>query len=807
MFDMESDMILCFLCFKKFNCTKSVALHLKVSHSICSGDSVPCKQPGCTRKFSDVWSFKKHLERKHNFSSSVLTVESHSKRNDEVNENNILPSPSSFSGSVSSQGTDVFKTQTLDENFLLEDVVNTIGSSAVSLCAKLYENPAIPRNQVQFVIDSVTDFLNCGAISMISQNLKTLHQEQSASSMNEIVKMLTVLENPFKELSTEKRRFDYFQRSSFLIKPISFIVGYTEQCRTFSDRSCLQLEAMSAHYVPLQLVLKNFFELPEVLDVVLSRVEECKKESPTVSSFLQSKLWTEMALKFPGKVVLPVILYHDDFEVNNPLGSHAGIHKLGGTYFTIPALPLENSSTLDNIFLAQLSHSSDRSQFGNRAIFQNLLKELKFLESDGITVSVNGEDVKLYFTLALILGDNLGMNGILGFVESFSGNYFCRICTADKQQTQTLCKSIPELKRTFHNFPIQNTNLENKGIKGECIWDDLTAYKVNENIACDVMHDVFEGICRYEIGKILHYFINEKQFTLGTLNERIKYFKYGQYDSNKPALITLDQIRKKYIIMSTSEMACLTRYLGCIIGDKIPEGHQVWKLYLLLKKIIELCMSRNVTSEKAALLKHLIQEHHETYIHLFQEPLKPKHHFLTHYPDIMLNIGPLVHMSSMRFEAKHRDFKKNSSVVSSRVNITFTLALKNQLRLCHRFFSKKGIVRDLVFSPEQMDGVYSYVICNGTKYEPGAVLLTAVDSILPEFSVIRSVYCEKDADITFFVQQLQNNGYNEHIDAYLVEENTDFETVKINYTDLPDVFPTSGLLTYGGTGEKVICFR
>lgn len=222
--------------------------------------------------------------------------------------------------------------------------------------------------------------------------------------------------------------------------------------------------------------------------------------------------------------------------------------------------------------------------------------------------------------------------------------------------------------------------------------------------------------------------------------------------------------------------------------------------------MIEISMSRNVSPEIALLLKHLIEEHHEMYIELFHEQLKPKHHFLTHYPEIMMNIGPLVHMSSMRFEAKHRDFKKYSSIVASRVNITFTLAMKNQLRLCQRFISKKGTARDLPFSPEQIDGSYSYVICNGIKYEPNTVLLTSVDSVLPEFSIIRRI-SRKQEDILFTVQHLDNLGYHQHINAYCVEENFHSQMIEIHFTELPDIFPTTGLVSYGGTGENVVCFR
>lgn len=86
------------------------------------------------------------------------------------------------------------------------------------------------------------------------------------------------------------------------------------------------------------------------------------------------------------------------------------------------------------------------------AIFNRLLQEFAYLENEGITVTVEGKKHKLYFALALIIGDNLGVNGILGFTESFKANYFCRLCKTSKEQSQQLCISISDLQRTKENY-------------------------------------------------------------------------------------------------------------------------------------------------------------------------------------------------------------------------------------------------------------------------------------------------------------------------------------------------------------------
>lgn len=64
----------------------------------------------------------------------------------------------------------------------------------------------------------------------------------------------------------------------------------------------------------------------------------------------------------------------------------------------------------------------------NKTVFQKLIEELNFLQSTGIQVVVNNTIMTVKFQLILILGDNLGLNSIVGFIESFKGLNFCRIC-------------------------------------------------------------------------------------------------------------------------------------------------------------------------------------------------------------------------------------------------------------------------------------------------------------------------------------------------------------------------------------------
>lgn len=84
------------------------------------------------------------------------------------------------------------------------------------------------------------------------------------------------------------------------------------------------------------------------------------------SNIIQAKLWNEKcALRDdePGSKRLPLILYFDDYETNNPLGSHKGISKCGAVYAKLPSLPPEYQAKIENLFLFILFNTLYRTVF------------------------------------------------------------------------------------------------------------------------------------------------------------------------------------------------------------------------------------------------------------------------------------------------------------------------------------------------------------------------------------------------------------------------------------------------------------
>jgi len=82
------------------------------------------------------------------------------------------------------------------------------------------------------------------------------------------------------------------------------------------------------------------------------------------------------------------------------------------------------------------------------------------------------------------------------------------------------------------------------------------------------------------------------------MNSRIEFFNYSVTENkNSPPKISSTNITNGCITMSSSEMLCLVRYFGLIIGVLVPKNTGVWRLYILLRKIVGMYTARQLQPE------------------------------------------------------------------------------------------------------------------------------------------------------------------------------------------------------------------
>lgn len=212
-------------------------------------------------------------------------------------------------------------------------------------------------------------------------------------------------------------------------------------------------------------------------------MDSLSKEKDIISNFIQGELWQQKIHVFEKKTVLPLFVYYNDVEVCNPLGSHASIRKLGPVFYSIPCLPPQFASQLENIFLVLLFHSVDRSQFSNTSIFTILVDEINFLQKEGLEIETTAGSFHIYFALGLVLDDNLGLNSALGFTKSFNATYLYRLRKMSKNDSHSCSVERIDLLRTEQNYnnDLVLNNMKETGVKENNIWNKINDFHVTAN--------------------------------------------------------------------------------------------------------------------------------------------------------------------------------------------------------------------------------------------------------------------------------------------------------------------------------------
>ena len=175
--------------------------------------------------------------------------------------------------------------------------------------------------------------------------------------------------------------------------------------------------------------LKLLLKIPGAFDLIKNYMKDLSDEKTIVNNVIQGKLWQEKyAIRdlAEDEYLMPFFLYEDDFDIGNCIGSHAGSQKFGGVYASLPGFPPELSSQLRFILLTLLYKSQHRKDYGNKAIFGPLIAEINSLNREGLVITCDKKQYKVYFQLLLISGDNLGSNEIFGFQDTFNSGKPCR---------------------------------------------------------------------------------------------------------------------------------------------------------------------------------------------------------------------------------------------------------------------------------------------------------------------------------------------------------------------------------------------
>jgi len=655
----------CFKCKKVFENIDILLIHFKHEEFLKHFSNYKCTP--CNRIFSNLSQFKSHYQKQqHVISKETLplsTTEPFFENISQILIENVVPSQNL----ITPENEKVDRINIFDE---VTEFQKEMLDGALKVILTLISQNNLPRN-VPFL---VIQLFNENIFHKLSKFLKTFNNNIDKSAQADFDRFSNTCGNLFSEIDTEAKLVVRLKELNVYQEPTEYIIDHSVSDSHALGKTNIDFVAETGMLMPIQFQMKNFFERPGILDMVLNEIDELETASKLVN-FVNGTLWNSKIAKFPNKICIPYFLYTDGVCIDNYRGTHAMDTSLTAYYYNFPTLPPHWLSSLKNIFVA-LVYCSKQENHGLTQCLYKLTDIIKTIENEGIAITVGDASYTVHFILGVVLGDNLGLHAILGFSKSFSSTLSCRFCKATKEISRTAFEEDEGLIRKKEEYftDLQQPFIDS-GLKEQTILIEIDSFHPYENFSVDTMHDIIEGVCHYDLSEMIKHFL--KFTTLETINHRKRNFDYGiLHSGNRSPDIQMGHLNKSRLQMTASEMLTFIFFFPLMIGDLVPYDG-VWEFLLYLIQLLNLVMSPTFDNDKLSFLKITVEKHNKLYITLFQQHLKPKFHHLLHYCRVIAASGPLKYLWVMRFEAKHAEFVSYCRSMNSRKNISKSVGLKS----------------------------------------------------------------------------------------------------------------------------------
>ena len=144
----------------------------------------------------------------------------------------------------------------------------------------------------------------------------------------------------------------------------------------------------TVQYVPILRTLRLLLNHEDVLVEVFIGITE--QTEGVMKSCNDCEMWRKDALFTSDEPSLQLILYHDDFNVVNPLRNKVVKYKSSAFYFVLGNIPSKLRSRLSDINLVMILSATLISKFEYQLILQPFLEDLEKLQTSSVKVADEG---------------------------------------------------------------------------------------------------------------------------------------------------------------------------------------------------------------------------------------------------------------------------------------------------------------------------------------------------------------------------------------------------------------------------------
>lgn len=624
--------------------------------------------------------------------------------------------------------------------------------------------------------------------------------------MSEVLDVFNNFEDPFDSVSTTYMQDATLKKQFMVVEAEEIEISQTASLRKKGASQALTIRAKCFYYIPLVRSLEQLLSHPMVLAMFDSGPRQ--SEAGFLYDIIDGDIFKSHPLFSVRPNALQLILYTDEIDLCNPLGSRASKNKLLMVYYTLGNINPKQRSKLAAIRLLAIAKSSDISQCGVDVILQRIHEDLNLLYN-GVNIKTAKGERTVYGAVVSLCGDTLAQHELAGFKEGVGFAFSkCRHCECNFEDMQVYFDSENFVKRSLDRHVRQCNEIERAatdflrnclkttyGINRKSKLIEFPAFDLIKQTPQDIMHVILEGVAPLEIKTVLKHLVLSGRLDLDTLNSAILGYPYSTDVRDKPCPITVTTLSSNdnKLKQSSGQMLVLLKILPFILDS--CERDEYFQVIIELIEIVQILFAPVISLATIAKLKLLIKQHLSNMKRLFpKNNITPKQHYLIHIPEQIKDLGPMLRHMCMRFESKHCFFKQWSSKLNFK-NVCKSLVKHNQMfESCqntscenHPIFSKDVLmgpaseVENLKYVQDKMrdflgvENVHhvisvKWLELSGNKYScQKSVIVTDVIEGVPVFGLIKDIYIANSSLYCFECQVYNTVGFSRDFVSYEIE--------------------------------------
>ena len=453
---------------------------------------IKCLQDNCRNTFEKTYNFFRHVS---SFHSSSDALQFHS--------GNTYSTASEMCDVGDNDATEQQAELDIGTHSVNECQKN-VETEGIALVASLRANSSIPYSVLPQIVRSFNDMsssivkackteaMNC--LSTLTTGGIAVDKHAFSEQLNS---GLSKFEEPLDFLASRHKLDSFFSHHRLFVPPetVCFKLRFETNCgKTKPVYDTFQ-------YVSVEETVKSLLRNDQFSKTLF----QCQTHNDVSDVIAHSSDGEQAKRKVNhdgSSVQIDLQLFYDGMGTTNPLRGQSGMCTVGVFYYTIKNLPDSWNTCYANVHLLALCYACDLKYHGFSAVLDKFTAEICRLSTDGFDMDfplTGKQTVKV--NLCQVACDNLALNGVLGFIESFSGDYFCTLCYATRADSQQGVFEECFHLRTPHEYDqdvaeltkSQNGAVHVRGVKRACELNRIPGYHVTENFSNDVMHTLLEG--------------------------------------------------------------------------------------------------------------------------------------------------------------------------------------------------------------------------------------------------------------------------------------------------------------------------